>query len=596
MKTKFFSLFVALVAAIGTMFANGAKVGSLWYIIDTENKTATVTYSRASAVESENGYIGNITVPKTIKYQKEDYDVIAIGDSAFYRCFTLKTVKLPNSIKKINNSAFQVCRNMTSINIPESVEEIGARAFSTDCSLMELNVPTTITVIGDKAFYLVPNIIYEGSDANAPWGARTTNGVVDGLFVFDDDTKTTLSACSYAASGTIEIPESVTIIDKYAFACCINLDSLKVPSTVKSLNSQAFYDCASLISLYIPSEIEFIADNAFDYVPNVIYKGSLTQAANWGAKTLNGFVDNHFVYKDDTKEKLTAISCKVKGDIIIPNYVKTIGSYALYVGPETGITSLTLGNSVKEIESGAFYNCRLMKSIVLPSSLKSFGKFVFDYCDVLETIICNASTPPAFSYSNPFSYASEDLKIYVPAVAIDAYGEDPQWGEYHDKIFPITADHTVIASDKVFVTAADYSATIKWPIETTATVYTVQVTEDDVLKFNYRFNDKGELQSNAFGAPGMQRNGEILRATQASKAWQFEINGLEPETSYIVTVLAENDEGELYKKSTEFKTTKVQAIDNVAVEKSTNIKLFKDGQLLIKRGDKMYNAAGQVVE
>ena len=58
MKTKFFSLFVALIAAIGTMFANGAKVGSLWYIIDTENKTATVTYSRASAVESENGYIG----------------------------------------------------------------------------------------------------------------------------------------------------------------------------------------------------------------------------------------------------------------------------------------------------------------------------------------------------------------------------------------------------------------------------------------------------------------------------------------------------------------------------------------------------------
>ena len=189
MKAKFFSLFVALVAAIGTMFANGVKVGSLWYIIDTENKTATVTYSRASAKESENGYSGNITVPETIKYQKENYNVIAIGDSAFYRCFTLKTVKLPNSIKKINNSAFQVCRNMTSINITESVEEIGERAFSTDCSLMELNVPTTVTVIGEKAFYHVPNIIYEGSDANAPWDAKTMNGVVDGFFVFDDDTK-----------------------------------------------------------------------------------------------------------------------------------------------------------------------------------------------------------------------------------------------------------------------------------------------------------------------------------------------------------------------------------------------------------------------
>ena len=47
----------------------------------------------------------------------------------------LKTITIPESVKKIENNAFENCYSLESLEIPKSVEDIGAYAFK-DCKLL----------------------------------------------------------------------------------------------------------------------------------------------------------------------------------------------------------------------------------------------------------------------------------------------------------------------------------------------------------------------------------------------------------------------------------------------------------------------------
>ena len=54
--------------------------------------------------------------------------------------------------------------------------------------------------------------------------------------------------CSSLTS--ITIPDSVTIIDGYAFADCYNLTSITIPDSVTTIGDSAFTNCSSLTSVY----------------------------------------------------------------------------------------------------------------------------------------------------------------------------------------------------------------------------------------------------------------------------------------------------------------------------------------------------------
>ena len=79
--------------------------------------------------------------------------VTSIGEGAFSRCGSLKSVNIPNSVTTIGERAFEWCDSLKSVNIPDSVTEIGERAFECCTSLKSVNIPDSVITIGDEAFF-----------------------------------------------------------------------------------------------------------------------------------------------------------------------------------------------------------------------------------------------------------------------------------------------------------------------------------------------------------------------------------------------------------------------------------------------------------
>ena len=597
MKTKFFSLFLALTTA-GTIFASDIKIGGFWYNLDDVAKTAEVPFKGDGYSERDNRYTGAVRIPAQVKYNGETYDVTSIGKNAFAGCKNLTSVTLPNTITTIGSSAFSLCYDLNKINIPASVTTIEGYAFNACLSLLDLTIPSTVTTIGGSAFNLVANVINEGGSA---YGARSVNGFVNGYLVYADNTKTKLCACSHLANGKLKLPETLEEIGGLAFIYCADLDALTLPNSIQSVGSNAFYGCAAMLSLTVPKTIATIGASAFFDVPNVIYEGSLS-GSPWGAKSVNGCVDGNLVYEDEEHTILKAANSKIIGNLNLPNTVKIIGQRA-FASQFSKTTSVMMGSGVEELKPSAFYDCNLT-SVVIPATVKTIGSQVFYNCWNITSFICEANTPPTCGSSMLTTVTTEGEthilhRIYVPANSVDAYKS--QWSSYYkDSIFAITAETSVIGSNDIAVSAEDVTARIKWPKFDDAVGYAVEIKDkDDVVKFAYSFDGEGLLRNTFAAAPGFGGpRGSVQNLEAAQKCWQFDIEGLEPNTKYTVHIVAADAAAtELFNKTKSFTTKKRQAIDQInGQSQMTNVKYIEDGKLFIRRGDKTYTVSGQVVE
>ena len=94
--------------------------------LEKEYKIGTFPASTPDADQKHN--ISLIKVPATVKYNNEDWKVVAIGSYAFINERGIDNVELPEGIEAIEDAAFYQC-SVTMINFPKSLKYIGWRAF-----------------------------------------------------------------------------------------------------------------------------------------------------------------------------------------------------------------------------------------------------------------------------------------------------------------------------------------------------------------------------------------------------------------------------------------------------------------------------------
>ena len=90
----------------------------LKYTLNDDGKSYTVTGISTSVADI------------VIAAEYNGKPVTSIGSAAFYNCWPLKSITIPDSVTTIGSEAFYNCRALTSITIPDSVTTIGGSAFA----------------------------------------------------------------------------------------------------------------------------------------------------------------------------------------------------------------------------------------------------------------------------------------------------------------------------------------------------------------------------------------------------------------------------------------------------------------------------------
>jgi hypothetical protein len=205
-------------------------------------------------------------------------------------------------------------------------------------------------------------------------------------------------------TGNLTIPSSVTYSG--------------ITYSVNRIGDYAFLGCSGLTSVTIPNSVTSIGGYAF-------------WETGWFNNQSNGilYLDGWCLgYKLEDEEQPTGIlnitggtkgiadyafyNCSGLTSLTIPNSVTSIGKGTFYGC--SGLTSVTIPNSVTSIGNSAFGGCSGLTSVTIPNSVTSIGNSAFGGCSGLTTVNFNSTNCTSMGSSYPvFSDCNANATINI---------------------------------------------------------------------------------------------------------------------------------------------------------------------------------------
>ena len=362
--------------------------------------------------------------------------VTKIEGWTFAYCWGLTKVTLGSGVTSIGERAFLYCNSITELTVaatvPPTVEE---NAFYYVSKNISVYVP-----MESLAAYKVADGWKEFTNLKAIGGGFTAGNL---KYAVTDAAAKTVELTGYVTkpTGTLSIPAtvtnegttySVTSIGKQAFYECGGITSVTIPDGVTVIGHKAFRECRALTSVTIPDGVTYIGEQAFYLcfgitemtvlatVPPTMVTNAFTgvsqsipvyvplealdaykAADGWKefsglqAKGFSSFTVDNLNYRvtGSTAVELTGYVTRPTGILDIPatvsyegkNFdVTAIGDGAF--GYCSGITLLTIPNTVKTIGVNAFCFCSGILELTIPDSVTKIGNYAFSYCDGIKQL------------------------------------------------------------------------------------------------------------------------------------------------------------------------------------------------------------------
>lgn len=273
--------------------------------------------------------------------------VTVISTEAFYRCEALESVDL-GQVQIIQSYAFAYTA-ISVLDLPDAVRSIGNNAFE-NCKIVELIVPASVEV-ENNAFrncnYLEKLTLPKINNYLCEFfGGKkyTDSGYVPvSLKTVTLTAATTIPERAFYGCQNIEyiiLPDTVSLIEDYAFQKCSNLKSFTIPAGITekdALGDAILYQCENLQSLTVTDT------TLYDYLGRLF--GAPTSADS----------------EDRVPSTLSVVTVLGGSRVQGFEYCDDIQVINL---PKSGITSV-----------GNFYNCRALQSVNIPDSVTELGSF-----------------------------------------------------------------------------------------------------------------------------------------------------------------------------------------------------------------------------
>ena len=328
-------------------------------------------------------YLSEVDIPDSVS---------RLGESAFFECYTLKSIKLPNGIKTIPADAFWHC-GLEEIILPNQLETIEEGAFC-GCEIKTVELPNSLKNIRSWAFAVTPleaihiprNVELIDSSAFVASTYDSPNGTISTITV-DKNNKTYIANnntiytrekdclvyCAPNRSGKFTVPSTVKYILASAFDCS-HLTEIVIPEGVQGIGGGAFAGATNLKKINLPTSLVTISEDAFrvgDYeewggLTNVTIYAPYGSYAHKYCRSQDakhnpyGYVNNYIITKTLSKtgsngkvtinkgEKLQLIPVKRNGSTIAIKSCKSnskiakVSSSGIVTGVSAGETKVTV--------------------------------------------------------------------------------------------------------------------------------------------------------------------------------------------------------------------------------------------------------------
>ena len=343
--------------------------------------------------------------------------VVAITDGALaYGKF--RTVTIPEGVTSIGVGAFKNCTEAVSISIPDSVTDIGANALEGCIALRSIGIPSGITVLPSGMFanceklarvriqptvkrivmgaftgcQKLTSIEFNGTKVEWDriqkgdfWHMQSAIKQIDcnngSLYVqpspTDPPTHNGSEGLEYRLSGVEAILASIGTCTekniviastymgypvKWINANCFansDIESVSIPETIVSIGDSAFANCTKLTSISLGASIRTIYSNSF--FGCTALQSIEIDADNTYLEAVDGCVI------DKTANRLVFVTNNAR----IPEGrgITVIAQNAFH--GLSGVTEIAIPEGVVTIPASAINDCRNLRKISLPSTLKS---------------------------------------------------------------------------------------------------------------------------------------------------------------------------------------------------------------------------------
>ena len=343
-------------------------------IPDSVTKIGESAFSGCTGELIVNCNISSATDSKNGVFYGADFTKVTIGDSvtsigsyAFYGCSSLTRVDItdieawckisfghPSSNPLTNaHNLYLNGELVTDVVIPDSVTKIGGYAFYNCTSLTSITIPDSVTKIGSSAFYGCTGELIVNCNISSATDSKNR------AFYGADFTKVTIG-------------DSVTSIGDYAFYDCTSLTSITIGNGVTSIGSSAFSGCTSLTSVTIGNGVTTIGSSAFSGCSS-LERVDITDIVAWCGISFGNYSSNPLTYAHNLY-----LNGELVTDVVIPDSVTSIGSYAFYNC--TSLTSITIPESVTSIGSHAFSGCT--GELIVNCNIPSYAFYGADFTKV----------------------------------------------------------------------------------------------------------------------------------------------------------------------------------------------------------------------